>query len=378
MDASSAQESHRFGTGWISGTLAVVLSVVGILGVLCFHFPEYLTIPDARDKYPIPVMRALLHVILVAGFLLGLTSVMLRHNKALGLVAMAVVLIAALLGGSRVPLEINPDAPDVYLGLDYVLLLLIGYSIIFIPLEKLFYHREQEVFRFGWKIDLTYFFITSLLVQLTTYLTLQPAMGLFGWAVFPSVQNLVRSQPGWLQFLEIMLIVDFVQYWMHRMFHEIPWLWRFHAVHHSGTVMDWMAGNRNHIVDIGLTRSLIYIPSFILGFDHGPMIAYIVVVAVYSVFIHANLRWRFGALRYVFATPQFHHWHHGVEPEAINKNYAVHFPFYDLLFGTFHLPGERWPAAYGVKNNDVPESYLLQWIYPFQRKQKPVPAADET
>ena len=71
----------------------------------------------------------------------------------------------------------------------------------------------------------------------------------------------------WLQFLEIMLLADLVQYWVHRMFHQIPWLWKFHAVHHSAEVMDWMAGNRLHLVDLALTRSLIYIPSFILGFD---------------------------------------------------------------------------------------------------------------
>lgn len=54
------------------------------------------------------------------------------------------------------------------------------------------------------------------------------------------------------------------------------------------------------------------------------MVAYIVFVSLHSVFIHANLGFRFGWLRYVFATPQFHHWHHGAEPEAIDKNFAVH------------------------------------------------------
>lgn len=361
---------RQFGTGWISGTIGVVLALVGLGGVLCFHFPEYLTIPDLREKYPLELMRGVLHVTLVTAFLLGLTSVMLRHNKLLGMVAMSVVLIAALLGGSQVPIDSNGHTSDVYLGLDYVLLILVIYSIIFIPLEKLFGRLQQNVFRYGWRVDLAYFFISTLLVQLTTYLTLQPAIVLFSWATFPSVQAAVRSQPMWLQFLEIMMLADIVQYWVHRMFHEISWLWRFHAVHHSASVMDWMAGNRIHIVDLAITRSLIYVPAFVLGFDVVPMIAYIVFVALHSVFIHANLRFRFGLWRYIFTTPQFHHWHHGFEAEAINKNYAVHFPFLDMLFGSFHMPGERWPAAYGVKNNDVPESYLRQWIYPFQRRKK--------
>lgn len=373
MSASEGVDpARKLGTGWVSGLIAVVLACVGLLAVFCFHFPEYLTIPELRDKYPVNVMRGVLHVILVAAFLLGFMSIMLRHNKTLGLVAMAIVLVAALLGGSRVPIDADGRTSDVYLGLDYVLLILIVYSIIFIPLEKLFGRLRQDVFRHGWKVDLAYFFISTLLVQLTTYLTLQPAVVLFGWATFPAVQSFVRSQPFILQFLEIMLLADLVQYWVHRMFHEVPWLWRLHAVHHSASVMDWMAGNRLHIVDLALTRSLIYVPAFVLGFDQGPMITYIVFVALHSVFIHANLRFRFGWWRYIFTTPQFHHWHHGFEAEAINKNYAVHFPLLDMLFGSFHLPGERWPKAYGVKNNDVPESYLLQWIYPFQRRKKPM------
>jgi lathosterol oxidase len=371
---SSAPARH-IGTGWISGTISVALAIAGLLAVCCFHFPSVLTIPDARQYYPVPAIRALLHVVLVTAFFLGFASVMLRQNRTLGVIGMAIVLVAALLGGSRVELPTQLK-DDHYLGLDYALLLLIVYSLIFIPLEKLFGRLEQDVFRKGWRIDLAYFFITTMLVQITTYLTLQPAFALFTWAVNPTVQSWVRAQPYIIQFLEIALLADIVQYWIHRMFHEIPWLWKFHAVHHSAQVLDWMAGNRIHIVDLALTRSLIYVPSYILGFSEAPLYAYIIFVALYSVFIHANLRFEFGRLGYVFTTPQFHHWHHGVEREAIDKNFAVHFPLLDILFGTFYLPLGRWPEGYGVHHNDVPESYLKQWLYPFQRS-RPSPEAVE-
>lgn len=374
--SSELSRPTRFGTGWISGTISVVLALVGLFAVLCFHFPSYLTIPEAREYYPLPAVRGALHLVLVAAFLLGFTSVMLRQNKTLGLIGMAVVLVAALLGGSRV--EITEELKDdYYLGLDYALLILILYSIIFIPLEKLCGRLEQDVFRKGWRIDLAYFFITTLLVQITTYLTLQPAFALFTWAVNPHVQAWVRSQPYLVQFFEIALLADIVQYWIHRMFHQIPWLWKFHAVHHSAQVMDWMAGNRIHIVELAITRSLIYVPSYILGFSDAALYSYILFVALYSVFIHANLRFDFGRLGYVVTTPQFHHWHHGMEREAIDKNFAVHFPLLDILFGTFYLPLGRWPASYGVQSNDVPESYFAQWVYPFRRrKTKPVSEAD--
>lgn len=375
-DSLNADERRGFGHGWISGTLSVVLALIGLGAVLCFHFPAHLTIPDARALYSVPVMRAILHVVLSTAFLCGFTSVMLRQNKTLGLIGMGVVLVSALLGGSQVPIDGDMKG-DHYLGLDYVLLILILYSAIFVPLEKLFGRLEQDVFRKGWRVDLTYFFVSTLLVQLTTYLTLQPATVLFGWTTFPEVQSFVRSQPYWVQFLEIMVLADLVQYWVHRAFHEIPWLWKFHAVHHSAEVMDWMAGNRLHLVDLAATRSLVYVPSFVLGFADAPMVAYIVFVSLHSVFIHSNLRFKFGPFRWVFATPQFHHWHHTAEAEGVDKNYAVHLPFYDLLFGTFHLPGARWPTLYGVRNSDVPESYLAQWIYPFQRGQKNADSPEE-
>ncbi len=359
---------RKLGTGWISGTASVSLATIGLCAVFCFHFPSYLTIPEAREYYPIAWVRGLLHIILVSGFLLGLTSVMLRHSKILGMSGMGIVGLAALLGGSRVQLDTDLKS-DWYLGLDYALLILIVYSLIFIPLEKLFGRLPQSVFRKGWRLDATYFFVSTMLVQLTTYLTLKPAVVLFGWADFPALHNFIRSQPGWLQFLEIMLLADLVQYWVHRMFHQVPWLWRFHAIHHSAEVMDWMAGNRLHIVDLALTRSLIYIPSFALGFDEMPMYAYIVFVSLHSVLIHANLGVKLGWWRFLFATPQFHHWHHGAEPEAIDKNFAVHVPLLDLLFGTFYLPGDRWPQSYGVFGEKVPDRFLSQLVYPFRRPQ---------
>jgi lathosterol oxidase len=374
---SDCRAARRFGTGWISGTLSVTLGVVGLLAVLCFHFPSYLTMPQVRTYYPLAWVRLLLHVILVSAFLLGCTSFVLRHNKALGLIGMALAVVAAALGGSRVQIE-GELTGDYYLGLDYVLLLFVLYSLIFIPMERVFGRIPQRVFRKDWQIDLLYFFVSTLLVQVTTFLTIAPAALLFGWARGGIVQQWVQSQSYWLQFLALVLIVDLIQYWVHRLFHIIPWLWRFHAIHHSTEVLDWMSGNRQHIVDAAVTRSLVYIPAFALGFSELPMILYVVLVSVQSVFIHANVNFRFGPLRYLIATPQFHHWHHGVEREAIDKNFAIHLPLLDLLFGTFHLPGERWPKGYGVHPNDVPDSYLAQWVYPFWpgKKKPPEPKAD--
>jgi sterol desaturase/sphingolipid hydroxylase (fatty acid hydroxylase superfamily) len=147
-------------------------------------------------------------------------------------------------------------------------------------------------------------------------------------------------------------------------------LWRFHAVHHSADQLDWLAGSRLHLVDIAITRGLTYVPIYVLGFDDGPLMAYLVLVSAQATFIHANVRFELGWLRWVLATPQFHHWHHAAEPAAVNKNFAVHLPVLDVLFGTAYLPG-RWPSAYGLLHDErAPQGYLRQFAWPFQRRRR--------
>lgn len=359
-------EPRHFGSGWISGVLATALGAIGLGAVFCFHYPWLLTMPELRGLYPIPYVRALLHLVLVAAFVLGVLSICLRQSKVLGLTGIALTLAAAVLGGSRVPLD-GELAEGPFLGLDWFLLNLIAYSAVFIPLERLFARLpDQPVFRPGWRTDLTYFFVSALLVQVTTLLTLKPAMVFFDWAAHADVRAWVGSQSFVLQFVAILLLTDLTQYWVHRLFHTVPWLWRFHAVHHSAETMDWLAGSRLHLVDVAVTRGLTYVPIYVLGFAEAPLFAYVAFVSVQATFIHANIRFEFGPLRWLLATPQFHHWHHGAEREAVDKNFAVHLPVLDWLFGTYHLPRGRWPAAYGLAGGaPVPEGYVRQFVGPF-------------
>lgn len=358
-------EPTTFGSGWLSGVTSAALGLLGLGTVLCFLFPELLTTPEARALYPVPWVRALLHLVLVGAFVLGAISLSLRRNKVLGTVSVACTLAAALLGGSRVPVE-DELRQGPFLGLDWFLLNLIVYSAIFIPLERLFARLpEQGVFRRGWRTDVTYFFASALLVQLTTILTLKPAMVLFDWALVPQVRQATAALPGLVQFLLLIFVADLTQYWVHRAFHAVPALWRFHAIHHSADQMDWLAGSRLHLVDVAVTRGLTYVPIYLLGFADGPLFAYLVVVSAQATFIHANVRFAFGPLRYVLATPQFHHWHHAAEKAAVDKNFAVHLPIIDMIFGTAHLP-DRWPSAYGISGGDQPpDGYVRQLWWPF-------------
>jgi lathosterol oxidase len=360
-------ESTRFGSGWISGVLSAALGLIGLGAVVCFQFPEVLTTPEARALYPLPYIRALLHVVLVAAFVLGVISLTLRRNKALGTAGVAATLVAALLGGSRIATDAELTQGP-FLGLDWFLLNLIVYSLVFIPIERLFARLpEQGVFRKGWRTDLTYFFVSAVLVQVTTVLTLKPAMVFFDWAVVPEIQHSVRTWPAVVQFAALLFVADFTQYWVHRTFHAVPALWRFHAIHHSAEQMDWLAGSRLHLVDVAVTRGITYVPIYILGFAETPLFVYLVVVSAQATFIHANVRFDFGPLKWLIATPQFHHWHHADEVEAIDKNFAVHLPVIDAVFGTIHMP-QRWPRGYGLAHGaGVPDGYLRQLLWPLAR-----------
>jgi sterol desaturase/sphingolipid hydroxylase (fatty acid hydroxylase superfamily) len=362
--ALETSEATAFGSGFISGLLSAILGIAGCGVVLALRFPEYLASGQLSQHHVLQYLRAGVHVTLVASLLLGTVSASLRENKMLALVGIGLTLVAALLGGSQVSPAVG-GAERSWLGLDFFVLNLILYSAVFVPLERWFALRgDQPVFRRQWVLDLTYFFLNSLLIEVLTILTLRPALIFFGWARVEPVRHAIAGLPLMLQVPALLLVADFTQYWVHRAFHSSRVLWPFHAIHHSIEEMDWLAGSRLHLVDVIVTRGLSYVPIFLLGFSESALMAYVFLVATQATFIHANVRWVFRALQPFVVTPAFHHWHHAAEREAINKNFAVHTPIWDRLFGTYYLPG-RWPAAYGLAGGrEVPRRWISQLVYP--------------
>jgi lathosterol oxidase len=93
---------------------------------------------------------------------------------------------------------------------------------------------------------------------------------------------------------------------------------------------------------------------------------YLAFVSFHAVFIHANFGASLRRLEPFLATPRFHHFHHAAEAEAIDRNFAVHLPILDRIFGTRFLPEARWPEGYGVSNGGVARTYLAQIVDPFR------------
>lgn len=370
-DLESPPELRRFGTGWISGVAALVAGIAGLFFVLCLRYPSWLTVPQVRGFYNSTPFRLGLHFLLIGAFALAIVSLVLRTNKILGFTAISIVLLATVIGGSHVQSH-GELTGSFYLGLDWFVLNVVFTGFLFIPLERLFArYGNQPLFRTEWREDLFYYLVSSLLVQVLTFLSMAPANTLLAHTHWDSLRAWVGSQ--WLiaQIIEIMFLTDLVQYWLHRAFHRIPFLWNFHAVHHSAQTMDWMAGARMHFMEIVVLRGCTVIPMFIFGYSQAAMHAYILLVYLQSTFVHANIGWEFNRIGRFIVTPRFHHWHHGLDAEAIDVNFAIHFPLLDRLFGTYHLPRKAWPSGYGIAGHPVPRSYWGQFWYPLLKKKRP-------
>lgn len=360
----------RIGEGKISGYLSIFLAVISLGAVICFHFPEYFTTPEFRAHYPVEVLRWVLLACLVLSFAFALWSFLLRGRTRLGLTGVLISTLAILLGGNTVEIK-DFDQSITSISLDWLLIDILVLSVIFIPIELFLPQRaDQTKLHLEWKTDLVYFAVGHLLVQFTAVAIKTPAEAIFGGWGLEGLQSVVSAWPFVVQVLLAMLVADLFQYAAHRTFHANRFLWRFHAVHHSIRAVDWLAGSRLHLVDVVVTRAFSYIPLYLLGFSMPVFYAYVAIVALQAVGAHANTRIPFGPVRYLLVTPQYHHWHHSDDPEHYDKNFAIHFPVIDKMFGTYHLPGDRWPETMGLGREQFPKGYLRQLVYPFRHDPK--------
>lgn len=269
--------------------------------------------------------------------------------------------------------HLPPFTLDVFKLCIWLLLLI----VVFVPMERLCGLHVQKVFRRGFITDLGYYFLNGLLPKLLLAVPLSIVamalhyLGPSGW------YERVADLPLGVRFAAALIIGELGSYWGHRWMHEIPALWRFHAIHHSAEDMDWLVNTRAHPLDMVFTRLCGLIPVYVMGLaqptgntvDWVPFL-YALVGTVWSFVIHANVRWRFGRLEWCVSTPAFHHWHHTKDgPEYINKNYAAIFPWVDKLFGTFYLPKKQWPTKYGIDTPMAP-GLAGQLLQPFLHSEK--------
>jgi len=268
--------------------------------------------------------------------------------------------------------HLPPLAVDV-IRLSIWLLLLM---VIFVPLERMFAVHPHKVFRKSFPTDLGYYFLNSLLPKML----LVPPIALIAWGlhhVVPgALHSRVASLPLGARLAAALVVGEIGFYWGHRWMHEVPLLWRFHAIHHSAEEVDWLVNTRAHPFDIFFVRLCGLVPMYALGLAQPMMgkrvdlvpLLILLVAALWGFFIHANVRCRFGWLEWLISTPGFHHWHH-TNDEHTNKNYASMLPWMDILFGTWYMPKKQWPTKYGI-DAPMPPGLTVQLLQPFLHDEK--------
>ena len=163
------------------------------------------------------------------------------------------------------------------------------------------------------------------------------------------------------------VVVEAFDYWPHRLLHEIPALWRFHAVHHNPKRVYWLNATRAHPVEVAFRGIVNVIPLALLG--AGPDVIALVAVAnaVLGVYQHANIDFALGPLSWIFSVGEMHRWHHSVRLEEANSNYGSNFLFWDVVFGTrFRDTSREGPEEVGIAHDDLPRQWWLQLAAPFR------------
>jgi sterol desaturase/sphingolipid hydroxylase (fatty acid hydroxylase superfamily) len=234
--------------------------------------------------------------------------------------------------------------------------------LVFLPIEKLFALRRQRVFRRGWLTDVTHLLVNNTLSTIAG-IALGVAMAIP--LIWLRPLDLEGQLPPEASIALAAVIVLLGSYWGHRLSHTVPFLWRFHAVHHSIEEMDWLASGRLHPLDQAFTQGAFLAPLLVLGYDGGVFGGAAVFLTALALFQHSNTRLRFPGLRWVINTPQWHHWHHASHAEARDKNFGV--PVVDKVFGTAYMPKGVYATEFGIPDPVPPTSYVRQMAYPFTK-----------
>ena len=236
-------------------------------------------------------------------------------------------------------------------------------------LELMFPHRaEWRPARSEVRTDLIFMVVVQLafptmVAFVFTYALIAPARALN----LPLVWLWPHAWPIWLQAMLMILVVDFLRYWLHRAAHENDTLWRLHSVHHSVEQLYWLNTARFHPLEKALQMVLDSLPFLLMQVDAKVLALYYIAYATNGFFQHCNIRLRYGVLNYIVGSAETHRWHHSRVPRESNANYGNTVIVWDLIFGTWYLPREREITDLGLQDATYPKSFLTLMRAPFRR-----------
>jgi sterol desaturase/sphingolipid hydroxylase (fatty acid hydroxylase superfamily) len=153
----------------------------------------------------------------------------------------------------------------------------------------------------------------------------------------------------------LLLLEDFLYYWLHRFDHEVRLFWAVHVTHHSSEIMNFAVGFRSSVFQ-PIYRFVYFIPLALLGFRPIDIIFIYSATQIWGIFVHTELINKLGWLEYLMVTPSHHRVHHGSNPKYLDKNMGMFLIIWDKLFNTFQpelTAKEYQPITYGLTTNLV-------------------------
>jgi sterol desaturase/sphingolipid hydroxylase (fatty acid hydroxylase superfamily) len=272
--------------------------------------------------------------------------------------------ITASVGGAIVLLN-RGASPEIVTGL------IVLFSYVFIAsLERLVpLHAEWSRSHGDVRADVGLGVTNGVVIFGAEPLLLAGAVGIATWFSSEYGTQLWPDQwPLAIQLVVALVIAELMEYGFHRAMHEVPWLWRFHATHHSSERLYWLNALRFHPVDILAVGPGKLVPLMMLGADGSVLALVTIFSATHGVFQHANVPCRIGPLNWVFSMAELHRWHHSPITAEADHNYGGNLIFWDIVFGTRWLPEDREPpVATGIGDlPHFPRGYRALLATPFR------------
>lgn len=254
---------------------------------------------------------------------------------------------------------------NVHLEMTTVLPIMVSLVILQLSEWKMPFDTKWKPLWIDWKNDGTYLILVqTILPKILMWMLILFCITFFGSRNPMNIHIWPRHLPIVVQALLVTLGSDLLRYWLHRFSHTIPFLWRFHAVHHSVDKLYWMNTSRFHPVEKAMQFLLDVVPFFLLGVQAEVLALHLVWYGVNGFFQHANIDLKYGVLNYVVSSSDLHRWHHARQANESNNNYGNNFIIWDLIFGSFFNPKNRTVSSIGLINKNYPKEFAPQMTAP--------------
>ena len=207
-------------------------------------------------------------------------------------------------------------------------------------------------------------FLIVVQIALPALITLALVEATAGWLQLSGLALWPHDWPIAAQALLMILLADFLRYWLHRASHGWSLLWRLHAIHHSPKELYFLNVGRFHPMEKCLQFAVDAAPFLLIGVAPEVVAAYFVFYAINGFFQHSNVDVRLGWLNWIVSGPELHRWHHSRKIKESDHNFGNNLIIWDAIFHTRCLPLEREVGELGLKNQNYPTSFIGQTLAP--------------